>query len=250
MHQIIPSINCHVGESDCVMEKIAIAKKINAPCVHLDICDGAFTFNKTWNSPKEWKRVAQDISSEVHLMVEYPERIAELWLQSGVKRLIIHAEALLEAGSTAMRVLEDGDALEYITQLAEAYEASIMIAINPETPVEVLRLFAPRVREFQVLAVTPGLPGQKFLPVVLEKIALVRAQYPKALIEIDGGITPEHGACAIAAGANNVVSASYIFSDNNPQEAYDRLQKCDTAVNKQVKKTASARTHSRVSLKK
>jgi ribulose-phosphate 3-epimerase len=75
-----------------------------------------------------------------------------------------------------------------------------------------------------VLAVHPGLSGQKFLPVVLEKISFLRQELPDAKIEVDGGITSETARVALAAGANLLVSGSDIFGSPDPEGEYEKLR--------------------------
>ena len=77
---------------------------------------------------------------------------------------------------------------------------------------------------FQVLAVDPGRAGQGFQPVVLEKIKLLRQKAPNAKIEVDGGINLKTAALVKGAGADIVVSASYILNSDNPAERYRQLQ--------------------------
>ena len=48
---------------------------------------------------------------------------------------------------------------------------------------------------------------------------------PHAIIEVDGGITPETAKWAKDAGADIVVSASYIFGSKDPEGAYEELKK-------------------------
>jgi len=69
------------------------------------------------------------------------------------------------------------------------------------------------------MSVNPGFGGQKFMPIVLDKIIELRKiQKEKNLnfdIEIDGGINFENAKIAIKAGANILVSGTTIFKSNN-----------------------------------
>ena len=60
---------------------------------------------------------------------------------------------------------------------------------------------------------------------MLEKVKWLKAARPDAIIEVDGGITPETARWAKDAGADIAVSASYIFGGNDPKKAYEELKK-------------------------
>jgi ribulose-phosphate 3-epimerase len=78
---------------------------------------------------------------------------------------------------------------------------------------------------YQVLAVHPGLAGQKFLPSVLNKIRFLKKNAPDGIvIEVDGGITPETAKLAKEAGADIAVAASYIFNSDDSRAAYEELK--------------------------
>ncbi|MEN9341991.1 MAG: hypothetical protein RIQ54_247 [Candidatus Parcubacteria bacterium] len=226
MNTIIPAINCHVGDDDCVREHLAIIRDLSPQpsCIHIDICDGIFTPHKTWNSPLAWKDFQYTGGLEVHLMTEHPERIAELWLQAGAQRIIVHVETLIDV-SGSVRHLEDGDVIDYLLQLCQAYEATCMISSIPETPLVSIEPLLRRFQEFQVLSVTPGFSGQHFLPLTLEKVSFLRSIKPHAWIEVDGGMNTETAVSALSSGVSALVSSSFIFSHSNPAVAYRML--CD-----------------------
>jgi ribulose-phosphate 3-epimerase len=215
---VIPAIN--EVEFPEVLKKIKIAKTFNS-WVHLDIVDGKFAKNKTWNKPEELKKFQVSsfkfqVNIEVHLMVENPEAVIKDWVSAGVKRVIIHLEALLNMGKSD---------LPNITQFSEVGfpEIEIGIAINPETPAEKLTPYLDSVKFVQILAVKPGLAGQKFDKKVLEKIKFLKKYYPDVIIEADGGINLETAKLAKETGADIIVSASYIFGSSDPRKAYQVL---------------------------
>ena len=85
----------------------------------------------------------------------------------------------------------DPDSLAGIKKECEASGVEVMLSLNPETPPEDLTPYLQDTSRFQVLCVNPGLAGQKFLSLTLEKAVWIRYAVPHAIIEIDGGITPE-----------------------------------------------------------
>ena len=210
--QVIPSINASSFEA--VEESVGKAKKFlprTTGWLHFDIGDGVFSSIKTWNEPTEFKKLKLgSLKSEVHLMVEDPEVVTKAWLDTGAKRLIVH--------------LEEIKSLEIISDLCQQYKADLMIAINPETIVENLLPYLDEIKYFQILGVTPGKAGQQFQKEVLEKIEFLREQAPNVKIEVDGGVDLETAKLIKIAGADMIVSASYVFNNADPKKAYNQLK--------------------------
>ncbi len=210
---VIPVINC--SDRECVKERLKVLRGMvpEGSFLHVDVADGAFTFHRTWNDTDGWRELGISHPLEVHLMVERPELWIAPWLAAGARRFILHAETV------------DDDAVREIGKRCAAAGAEVMLSLNPETPIEDLTPYLSSVSLFQVLAVNPGLAGQKFLPLSLEKIVWLRNAVPHAIIEVDGGIVPETARMAKDAGADIVVSASYIFGSEDPMQAYEELKK-------------------------
>ncbi|MDO8516335.1 MAG: hypothetical protein Q7S28_03735 [bacterium] len=209
---VLPAFNCQ--DKDCIIAKWAIAKHFLPPhgWVHLDVTDAKFTYNKTWGDAEAWKELAGEYNTEVHLMVEEPGSVVESWLHAGAKRLIVHVETINPA------------TLTHIVEAAKRYNADVFLASNPETPPEKYLPYADVVAGFQVLAVHPGLAGQKFLHATLEKIKRLRIAAPQLPIEVDGGVTEELAHSAKDAGASIAVAATAIFGAENPQKAYETFR--------------------------
>ena len=208
--QIVPAVNAK--SFDEVKKQIETASGF-ADLIHIDVVDGKFAPNVTWGSPEELESIKYQVSGikfEIHLMVRNPEEVIDAWLRTGVvKRVVVHLEAITDS------VL--------ILEKCRKYGAQAMLAINPETEVE--RLFAHSDFEaFQILAVPPGLPGQQFQPHCLAKLGSLRRKFPDAIIEVDGGINLETARLIKEAGANIAISASYVFGDQDPRGAYERLK--------------------------
>ncbi len=111
-----------------------------------------------------------------------------------------------------------------VIDLCQKYKADLMLAINPETIVENLIPYFHNIEYFQLLGVAPGKAGQKFQKSVLEKIEFLRERLPNAKIEVDGGVDLEVAKAVKAAGADIIVSASYIFESADFVDAYKKLK--------------------------
>lgn len=211
--QIIPVINClDFRTLGRLVREASQFLPARGGWIHVDVVDSSFTKNVTWGNPNELasiKAIYPNINFEIHLMVSNPEEVVESWFLSGAKRVIVHLEAMSNH--------------DLILNIADQHGGQVMLSITPSTPVDLLLPHTNSFRYFQILAVSPGLAGQKFKVEVLEKIRFLRQMAPDAKIEVDGGITLETTRLAKIAGADMVASASYIFKSNDPQKAYKEL---------------------------
>ena len=189
----------------------------------MDVTDGIFTPIVTWNNLEEFSHLASELPMlrfEVHLMVVNPEKIIEGWLKNGAEKVIVHLEAM----SNPHRILEAAQKQKYGSPTT-IDGGGVMLAINPGTSAEVLVPYLNSFSAFQILAVAPGPSGQKFDEKVLEQIKFLREKAPNAIIEVDGGINPETARLAREAGANDLVSVSYIMNSPDPRGAYEELSR-------------------------
>jgi ribulose-phosphate 3-epimerase len=181
--------------------------------VHCDIADAAFTFHRTWNNPTEWANLRAPYPLEVHLMVEHPEQMVESWIAAGARRIIVHFETV------------NDDTLVKIFDVCDRRGVGVALSSNPETTIDRLAPYLKHFPMFQVLAVHPGLAGQPFLPLMVDKIAWLRREYPNAIIEVDGGMNAQTARTVKDAGADLIVSSSYLFGGgNDPKTAYGILR--------------------------
>ena len=227
--QVIPAINCL--DMPCVSEKLLKAKSFlpKDGWIHIDVADARFTYNKTWGNPKELMALFEvhpelEFNTEIHLMVEEPEAVIKEWIASGAKRILVHLEALIDPRFRKQKFNPD-KIIEDIVELCRKEGIQLMLSTNPETPIGFLERYINLFSFFQVLAVRPGLAGQKFLSVAIDKIRFIRHSKRDAIIEVDGGINLETGRLCREAGADILVAANYIFDAKKPEVTYGELVK-------------------------
>lgn len=170
---------------------------------HVDVMDGHFVNNITIG-PGFTKAVSSctDTKIECHLMIDRPDRYYEKFLDAGADSLLCHVESPMSIGNL-FKALKKSDT-EY------------GVVINPETPLEKALTYLEGASTLLIMTVHPGFSGQSFIPEVMEKVRAARKYIDsnglKTRIEIDGGINDSTGKIARDAGADIIVSGSYLFS--------------------------------------
>ena len=181
-----------------------------ADMYHLDVMDGLFVKNQTVDyTYLEQLNMSSVLLFDVHLMVQYPTKVISKYAKFGANILTIHYEAFAN------------DKL-FIKTLKKIRKLGMMagIAIDVDTKVEVIEPFLKYCDLVLVMTVKAGKGGQSFNESALKKIRNIRKLYPNILIEVDGGINPETGAKCVKAGADILVSGSYIYNN----DAYEAIQ--------------------------
>lgn len=210
MVEVIPTIIAK--DFDEIQEKI---KKVEpyVDWVQLDVMDGQFVENTTWNNPADLKELETSLNLEVHLMIKEPEQYIDQWISSGVKRIIFHIESTSKTK-------------EIISQIKQA-NLGVGLAINPETSVDVIDQFIDQLDLVLVMTVNPGRGGQEFLKQSLGKIKQLRVKYKRVKIGVDGGINLETAPEVIQAGANLLASGTAIFKSDNIERTVNTLKSCE-----------------------
>ena len=181
-----------------------------ADLYHLDVMDGLFVKNQTVDyTYLEQLKMSAVLLFDVHLMVQYPTKVIKKYAKVGANILTIHYEAFAN------------DKL-FIKTLKKIKKLGMMagIAIDLDTKVETIEPFLRYCDLVLVMTVKAGKGGQKFNEDALKKIKKIRKLYPNILIEADGGINAETGAKCVKAGADILVSGSYIYNN----DAYEAIQ--------------------------
>ena len=188
--------------------QIKECQNAGAGSFHLDIMDGHFVDNITMGPDMVSAiRKGTDLRLDGHLMIERPDKYYKSFIDAGCDVLLIHYETPIEVGNFLKKL--DNENIKY------------GIVINPDTDIKKIYRFIPNCEIVLVMSVYPGFSGQKFIEKSLEKVRALRKYIDdnnySTKIEIDGGINDETGKLAAEAGADILVSASYIFKNGITQ---------------------------------
>lgn len=195
------------------LDYIQKVQAYGADMYHLDVMDGVFVKNQTLDYTyfPELKRKSS-LLFDVHLMISTPERYIKKYINAGADILTIHCEAF-----------EDDESLIEALKLIKKIGAMAGICIDLHTSADDILRFLKYVDLVLVMSVKAGSGGQKFDETALQKIKQIRKINPKILISVDGGIDDTNCQKAVKAGADILVSGTYIF-ENDAFTAIEKLK--------------------------
>ena len=178
-----------------------------APRVHLDFADGVFAPTKTIGLAQAYLPEAE---ADLHLMLQRPGDQLETIISLHPQLVIIHAEAEVDFGAFFARLTELG----IKTGLAVLPQTSISDAAQKLEQVDHLLVFAGDLGHY----------GGAMQPANLEKIAQAKQIKPALEVSVDGGVNDTNAAQVLAAGADVLISGSYIQNASRPRQAWQKLQ--------------------------
>ncbi|MFA6027906.1 MAG: ribulose-phosphate 3-epimerase [Patescibacteria group bacterium] len=177
--------------------------------VHLDIMDGAFVPNVTYNDPRELAENKLGIKFWPHLMIKHPELFVKKWNIEEVEGIIFHKEAAQNVNETI--------------RLIKGIGKKAGIAINPHTSSYDIKEYLDELDLILVMGVEPGFAHQAFNSDVLDKISYLKKIKPSLPIAVDGGVNMETRNKIKRAGADILSANSFIFNSGNIKEAIEAL---------------------------
>ena len=197
-------------------EEIKRMEKIGIEMLHFDVMDGIFVNNITYGLPiLEQVRKTTDLILDVHLMIADPLRYVRRFAECGADYISFHIESESDTAETLRAIRESG--------------VKTALAIKPATPAEAVFEYLDQLDMVLVMTVEPGFGGQNFIPETVEKVRIIRERISSMgldiRVEVDGGINDVTSDCVINAGADTLVSGSYLFKAENMAEAAGKLRR-------------------------
>lgn len=186
--------------------------------LHFDVMDGVFVNNITYGIPVlEQVRKATGLILDVHLMITDPLKYVRRFAGGGADYISFHIESESDTSATIRAIRETG--------------AKAALAIKPATPAEAVFRYLPCLDMVLVMTVEPGFGGQSFIPETVDKVRTIREKISSlglgTRVQVDGGINDVTSGTVITAGADVLVSGSYLFRAENMAEAVRKLRRAD-----------------------
>lgn len=182
---------------------------------HIDIMDGVFVPNISFGMPV-LKAIAKHAKKplDVHLMIVDPDRYIETFAELNAAILTVHYEACTHLHRSLQKIKSCG--------------MKAGVALNPHTPVHLLKDLIKDIDLVCLMSVNPGFGGQSFIENTYEKVRelkeLIQESGATTLIEIDGGVTDQNAKALNEAGADVLVAGSFVFKSENPKETIAQLK--------------------------
>ena len=199
-------------------DEIEMINNSQADWLHMDIMDGVFVPNISFGFP-----VLEAVSKvckkplDVHFMIVHPEQYIEQTAKLGAMMMNVHYETCTHLHRTIQQIHAAG--------------MKAGVTLNPSTPVSMLEDIIYDVDMVLLMSVNPGFGGQKFIENTIRKVKRLRKMIDDAgthtLIEIDGGVQGETAPRLVKAGADVLVSGSYVFKSADPHATIEALQKLE-----------------------
>lgn len=212
--QVYPSLlSCDFAH---LADQVKLLQKSGADGLHLDIMDGHFVPNLSFG-PAVTAAInrSTDLFLDVHLMMYNPYDYIERFIEAGADLISFHFEATEDVEDTLKYIKSSG--------------CKALLAFNPKTSLELMPKFMNLCDGFLFMTVEPGFAGQKFQKSVLKKIQYIhelKIKHKKTdfMLQVDGGIDPVTAKECVKAGANVLVSGSYLFSEKSFPEGLKKLK--------------------------
>ena len=195
--------------------EVEMINKSDADWLHLDIMDGTFVPNISFGFPviDAVAKICKKLL-DVHFMIEHPERYVQRTAKTGAMMMNVHYEACVHLHRTVQEIHDAG--------------MKAGVTLNPSTPVCLLEDILNDVDMVLLMSVNPGFGGQKFIEGTIDKLRALREMVDRknsrALIQIDGGVQAETAPRLVEAGADVLVSGSYVFKAADPIQTIHDLR--------------------------
>jgi len=194
---------------------VTMLNQSEADWIHIDIMDGVFVPNISFGLPV-CAAINQHATKplDVHLMIVQPERYLADFKAAGATSISVHYEACPHLHRTLQQIKDLG--------------CKAGVAINPHTPVSLLRDIIRDIDLVCIMSVNPGFGGQSFILRTYDKVKelsqIIKEEGANTLIEIDGGVNADNAPLLLQAGAHVLVAGSFVFKSADPAQTIADLK--------------------------
>ncbi len=195
------------------------------PALHFDVMDNNFVPNLSFG-PKILTDVSNYLKDKAvmidcHLMVQLNPKVKvkdflKPFIISGINSITLHYEAMNKK-----------QLLEFVNWKHSGFKKGL--AVKPKTPMKVLFPYLANLDYVLIMSVEPGFGNQKFITSSYQKIKtlkqylITKNNFKAPIIAVDGGINDTTATLCLEAGADYLVSGSYLL--NNQTSITEQIEK-------------------------
>jgi len=212
---VVPSLPAKSLEE---IDALCTALKGVASEIQVDIVDGQYVPLISWpfteKNPIEalsaLSKYTDDFSIEMDCMVLNPEQYLDVFVELGVKRVVIHV------GST--------EAYDEIIAHAKHHGYTVGFALTNDTPLDVVLQYIEDIAYVQLMGIKEvGQQGQPFDVRTLKRASELRVRFPELEIAVDGSVNEDTIPQLYAAGVTRFAPGSAIAKTDDPEVSYKHL---------------------------
>jgi ribulose-phosphate 3-epimerase len=217
LRQLSPTLSVGVLAADLMKlgSEVSLLEKTDVKLAHVDVMDGCFTPMMTVGPPFV-KALNTPLLKDVHLMIQDPLEKVDEYVAAGAVVITVHAES----GTHIHRVFQKLGQMSNANDPARGLVRGV--ALNPGTPLAVIKPLIDELELVMLLGINPGWGGQSFIPSTFARIGKVKGMIAEAerdiLLCVDGGVTRDNITDMATAGVDIVVTGSAVFDGKNPVE--------------------------------
>ncbi len=217
--QFLISPSIIAGDMTNLENEVKRASLARADFIHLDVMDGVFVPNKTFDHEKiKQLRPITPIPFDTHLMITEPVKHVKNYVDAGSDIITVHAEVC------------DESSFGEIHDILRSNSVSVGLAINPDTELpQWSEKFIPDLDQLIIMSVIPGKSGQKYIESTHEKTQRIAKflseQKFDGLIEADGGVDLTNVESCFFDGARVFVGGSAIMGQKDVRSTIVEFRK-------------------------
>ncbi len=216
--EIIPAI-MPTDYDDLVSKAGLVRNKVK--WVQVDVMDGRYTPSVSWpySSDENFSDILngdegmpfwENLNYELDLMVLNPKDESLKWVKAGAARIILHLKTL------------DNDFESLIDEI-KSLGVEVGIAILPNEDYSRIENILHKIDCVQFMGIEKvGFQQQEFVDDILKNIKDFKSKFPGIPVAVDGGVGLDTAKFLVEAGAERLVSGSFIFQ-GSPEENLKEL---------------------------
>ncbi len=217
LRQLSPTLSVGVLAADLMNlgTEVSLLEETDVKLAHVDVMDGCFTPMMTVGPPFV-KALKTRLLKDVHLMIQDPLEKLDEYVAAGADVITVHAESQTHIHRVFQELGQMSNANDPARGLVRG------VALNPGTPLAVIKPLIDELELVMLLGINPGWGGQSFIPSTFARIEKVKGMIAEAerdiLLCVDGGVTRDNITDLATAGVDIVVTGSAVFDGKNPVE--------------------------------